>query len=121
MTASRSYLPERDDSILRGLVAGWKLTDAEAAERMTLPVGVISENRERLGLASNPPPVFQKPRGRPDALSYASMHLKGFDREAMTLRGRPIKLHEAMRLTNAELVRKGLPQCDYNPAWLVRP
>ena len=116
-----SYFPERDDSILRGLVTGWKLTDPEVAERMGHSREIIAENRERLGLARNAAPDFQKPRGRPDALSYASMHLKDFDREAMTLKGRPIKLHEAMRLTNAEMVKKGLPQVDYSPTWLVRP
>lgn len=35
----------------------------------------------------------------------------------MTLRGRPIKLDGVMRLTNAELVKKGLPQITYSEKW----
>lgn len=120
MTVRHAYVPERHDPILIGLVTGWKLTDAEAAERMGFPVEIIRENRDRLGLAKSQP-LFHRPPARPDALALVAEHLRGFNREAMTLNGRPIKLNDAMRLTNAELVRKGLPQVDYNAAWVVGP
>src|SRR4051812_45471879 len=102
MTIRHAYVPERHDSILTGLISGWKLTDGEAAERMGIPVEIIREHRDRLGIRKNQP-RFQKPPARPDALSFAVDHLKGFSRDAMTLNGRPIKLLEVMRLTNAEL------------------
>ena len=121
MALQYAYLPDRDDRILTGLVSGWKLTDGETAERMGFPVKTITEQRERLGLAKNPSFYPPKPKARPDALSIAAEHLKGFNREAMTLNGRPIKLQEAMRRTNAELVRKGLPQVEYCPAWVIHP
>ena len=87
---------------------------------MGFPVAIITEHRERLGIERSKP-LFHRPPARPDALSIAAEHLKGFDREAMTYNGRPIKLQDAMRLTNAELSRKGLPQVDYNAAWVVGP
>lgn len=50
---TRTYAPDTHDSILSGLVTGWKLTDTEAAERMSIPLATIRANRERLGLVEN--------------------------------------------------------------------
>lgn len=116
---TRTYLPETHDPILKSLHAGWKLTDNEIAERLQLPLPVIREQRERLGLKANRPLIPEQPPSRPDALAIAAKHLPGFDREQMTYRGRPIKLDDVMRKANTVLVKKGLPQCDYCPRWRV--
>ena len=44
------------------------------------------------------------------------MYLDGFDKETLTLHGRPIKLDDAMRRTNHNLKRLGLPQVAPLPA-----
>jgi hypothetical protein len=116
---TRTYVPATHDQVLTGLITGWKLTDGEAAERMSFPLATIRENRARLCLPENKPPSIPAPRQRPDALKIAEEHLKGFNREAMTLRGRTIKLDEVMRATNAVLVKKGLPQVVYSERWRV--
>lgn len=120
---TRPWNPATHDPILRSLNTGWKLSDAEIAERMGFPPETVRENRERLGLPRLARSIesFLRPRKRPDALAVAAAHLPDFDREAMTYRGRPIKLDEVMRKANAVLVEKGLSQVEYNPAWRVEP
>jgi hypothetical protein len=115
----RAYVPDTHDAILTGLITGWKLTDPEAAERMSFPLATIRANRARLGLPENRPPQLRPPQARLDALKIAEEHVRGFDRESMTLRGRPIKLDDVMKLANAELVKKELPQILYSERWGV--
>lgn len=119
---TRPWNPATHDPILKSLHTGWKLTDPEIAERMGFPLAAVRDSRERLGLpVVTRPPARPRSQQRPDALAVAAEHLPDFDREAMTYRGRPIRLDEVMRKTNAVLVKKGQPQVDYNPAWRVRP
>jgi hypothetical protein len=114
---TRTYHPETHDPILKSLHAGWKLTDNEIAERLQLPLPVVREQRERLGLKANRPLIPEQPPSRPDALAIAAKHLRGFDREKMTYWDRPIKLDDVMRKANAVLVRKGLEPVLYCERW----
>ena len=59
------------------------------------------------------------PKEKIDPLQAASFYINGFNRDKMTLNGRPVHIDVVMKLCNAVLAAQGMPQILHNPAWQV--
>ncbi len=101
--------------------------DLTIARLMGFMQSTISSHRTELGLPINPKIINNnyrevegpKPVEKVDPLGVAYRFLPGFDRETMTLNGKPINLDDAMRRTNRLLKGWGMEQVGHNPRWLV--
>ena len=128
MNYSKRYDPKDHDTML---YRKWKrgLDDYEVSadfqrQGLDFSSGVVRKARIRLGLKANKEweracetPVRIAASKR-DPLAVAQEYLPGFDREAMTLDGRPIRLDDAIGRTNLVLKGLGLAQLDAKPGWV---
>ena len=122
------WIPIYHDPMLIQLVKDGK-NDYRIAEIMGFSKSTIEIHRTQLGLAANArpfrPPASHierdrpAPKEKPDPLGVAQQFLPGFDRETMTRHGRPIKLDDAVRQTNAILKTQGRAQIGHKETWLV--